>query len=239
MPEALLLIRVKNAFEGREESPSVQQLRHRINGHPHIRLVTEEMSYEDVISLYASCDVFVSLHRAEGLGLAMLEAMALGKPVIATGWSGNMTFMDHNSACLVRHRLVPVDGDIAAYRADNVDDTTIWAEPDVEHAAAWMKRLVTDPRLRERIGRSAAARYRQFSAQVECGSFVHEIARILDASRGALAPRDIAMQRPTQHVRLSRLARIRELERQLAYLTGHPAYRFFRAMKRVAFGRTR
>src|SRR5690349_8242958 len=73
-----------------------------------IRLITTPMSYADVLSLYASCDVFVSLHRAEGFGLGPFEAMRLGKPVIATAWSGNMTFMNRANSCLVRYRLVKV-----------------------------------------------------------------------------------------------------------------------------------
>ncbi len=54
------------------------------------------------------CDAYVSLHRAEGFGLGLAECMAMGKPVIATGWSGNMEFMDADSAGLVDFTLVPV-----------------------------------------------------------------------------------------------------------------------------------
>ena len=58
-----------------------------------MHVITEVLPYNDVISLYASADCFISLHRSEGLGLGMMEAMLLGKPVIATGWSGNLDFM--------------------------------------------------------------------------------------------------------------------------------------------------
>ena len=67
-----------------------------------MHVITEVLPYDDdVISLYASADCFISLHRSEGLGLGMMEAMLLGKPVIATGWSGNLDFMTADNSRLV------------------------------------------------------------------------------------------------------------------------------------------
>ncbi len=92
-----------------------------------------------VYELESACDCFVSLHRSEGFGLGIAEAMYLGKPVIATGWSGNMDFMDRGNSCPVDYRLVPIERDIGPYTKGQ-----IWAEADIEHCAWYMKRLLED-----------------------------------------------------------------------------------------------
>ena len=91
------------------------KLRDRCARDSRIRIIDEPFSYSDALAVYSSCDVFVSLHRSEGLGFGLMEAMTLGKPVIATAWSGNMAFMDHLNSCLVRYRLIPVDSTLPFY----------------------------------------------------------------------------------------------------------------------------
>jgi glycosyltransferase involved in cell wall biosynthesis len=84
--------------------------------------------------LMAAADAYVSLHRSEGTGLTISDAMALGKPVIATGWSGNMDFMTVANSFPVRYRLVELDQHVGPYRAGEV-----WADASVEHAAELMR----------------------------------------------------------------------------------------------------
>ena len=103
-------------------------------------MITERMEKPRLNSLIRLCDVFVSLHRAEGFGLVMAEAMMLGTPAVATNWSANTEFMTEESACMVGYTPVPVAG---AYQHD--DGTMVWAEPDVHQAAAYLKRLREDP----------------------------------------------------------------------------------------------
>jgi glycosyltransferase involved in cell wall biosynthesis len=234
VPLALLVINIKNSRVDGAEHEVVAALRARAGGHARVRLLTEELDYAAVMTLYASCDVYVSLHRAEGLGLGMMEAMALGKSVIATGWSGNMTFMDHASAALVRYELVPVEGTIAAYRSDRIEENTVWAEPDVTHAASWMRRLAEDPALLARMSAAAAERYRRTKSQADAGDFVDALATILEQSRGESrsAPKATDAQ-ATPHVRETRLARIQELERQLDWITSRPSYRVAQWVKRL------
>ncbi len=103
-----------------------------------------------VQALIRCCDVFVSLHRAEGFGLVMAEAMGLGKPVVATRWSGNLEFMDEQNSCLVDFGLRPVRaGEYPHVPGDE------WAEPDVDHAARFMRQLAADHALRHRLGVAA------------------------------------------------------------------------------------
>ena len=95
-----------------------------------------------------SADIVLSLHRSEGFGLVPAEAMLLGRPVVATGWSGNMTFMDDSCAALVGYRLVPARDPRGVYAVPGAT----WAEPDIAHAAEWLRRLGDDPGLRARLG---------------------------------------------------------------------------------------
>jgi glycosyltransferase involved in cell wall biosynthesis len=90
-------------------------------------------------ALYREADVLLSLHRAEGFGLPMLEAMAHGVPVIATGWSGNLEFMDPSDSCLVSYRLIPVDDASAVYGG------SVWADPDLSSAAKALRDLAAEP----------------------------------------------------------------------------------------------
>lgn len=104
-----------------------------------IYFIKETISRNDVNSLIFSTDCFVSLHRSEGFGLGLAEAMYLGKPVIGTGWSSNTDFMNANNSCLVDYLLIHVGKDQGPYKAYQS-----WANPDIEHAAAYMRRLAVD-----------------------------------------------------------------------------------------------
>jgi glycosyltransferase involved in cell wall biosynthesis len=113
---------------------------------PDIRLLEEDLAEDDMLRLVASADVVLSLHRAEGFGLLLAEAMWLGRAVIATGWSGNMDFMDSESAVLVDWRLTSVDDPQGVYEGAS------WAEPDVAQAARHLTALAHDPAARLALG---------------------------------------------------------------------------------------
>lgn len=97
-------------------------------------LIDEHFEKDDILSLIASCDSYVSLHRSEGTGLTLAEAMYARKPVIATAYGGNTDFMNINNSFLVKYRLVELEMDYGPYKKGN-----FWAEPDVNHAAQLMK----------------------------------------------------------------------------------------------------
>ena len=174
-----LVIKVNNAEAAGGKSGSLAPLREAVRRiASRVTLIETFLPHRDVIELFASCDVFVGLHRAEGLGLGLMEAMALGKPVVATGWSGNMSFMNHTNACLVGYRLVPVSGSLAAYSPEFLKEDVCWADPDIEEAAAWMKALAHDPVLRSAIGCKAAEDIGQYRADAERATFVDELRAI-------------------------------------------------------------
>jgi glycosyltransferase involved in cell wall biosynthesis len=136
-----------------------------IGGRRDIRLVAETISKPEVDALVGSCDAFVSLHRAEGYGLVIAEAMSMGIPVVATGYSGNMDFMDADCSLLVPYRLVSVDEQYPFAAPD-----AVWAEPDVEEAAALLHRLSVDARYRHELGERGRRRIMDAFSMESCAS---------------------------------------------------------------------
>lgn len=150
-----LIVKVNNSAHDAFSS-ELEKLRAFAAKNSRIILLEKSLSYPEVLSLYASCDILISLHRAEGLGLSPMEAMFLGKPVIATGWSGNMDFMNDENSCLVPSTLVPVTSNAqSGYNPAYIGGSTIWAQPDIDTAVFWMQRLAGDPQLRLSIGKRA------------------------------------------------------------------------------------
>lgn len=103
--------------------------------------------------LLSRLDVYVSLHRSEGFGMVLAESMALARPVMATAYSGNLEFMDDDSATLVRCREVTTDRSHGPYPPG-----IRWAEVDLEHAAYAMRALHEDAELRRHLGQRARQR---------------------------------------------------------------------------------
>ena len=102
-------------------------------------LINEVFSREKILGLINVCDVYVSLHRAEGFGIGMAEAMKMGKAVISTNYSGNTDFTLSDNSCLVDYKLIPLKELDYIYEKGQV-----WADADVEHAAYYMKKLFDD-----------------------------------------------------------------------------------------------
>jgi glycosyltransferase involved in cell wall biosynthesis/SAM-dependent methyltransferase len=142
-------------INGDRAGADLQRLKEAIGGRPDIVLSDGYVSGDRLAALTAACDCYVSLHRSEGFGLTIAEAMALGKPAIATGYSGNLAFMDEQSSYLVPYTLTELDRAVGPYPAG-----TVWAEPDLGVAAELMRNVVADPegaRERGEAGRVAVA----------------------------------------------------------------------------------
>jgi len=141
---------VIKTMNGQRHPDGRQALSRRTEGDPRIHFIDRVMNRNEVLGLQQACDCFLSLHRAEGFGRGIAESMLLGKPVVATDYSGNTDFMNGANSCPVNYRLVTIERDHGPYRAGQH-----WAEPDVEHAAHFMRRLVEDESFRARIGMEA------------------------------------------------------------------------------------
>ena len=150
---AALVIKVHGA-QGNEAD--LAALRSAVADLPGTILLTESFSRADIYALEAACDCFVSLHRSEGFGLAVAECMYLGKPVIATDWSGTAEYLNADNGCPVRHRLITLERNHGPYSKGQT-----WADPDTAHAAEWMRKLFADRALAERLGDAARATIEQ------------------------------------------------------------------------------
>jgi glycosyltransferase involved in cell wall biosynthesis len=115
-----------------------------------VQAIDADLSDNEIKNLVRNADVFVSLHRAEGFGRGMAEAMALGRPAVATGYSGNLDFMTPEVSRLVDYALVPVPP--GAYPHG---DGQVWAEPSPDHAADLIEALLDDPVEARALGRRA------------------------------------------------------------------------------------
>lgn len=146
-PTARLVIKTQNA----QLFPEVFQ-RLRAAAPTNVEILDAVWPYAQVKSLIASADVLLSLHRAEGFGLTMAEAMALGTPVIGTGWSGNLDFMDETCALLVPSQPTQVEDPQGIYRGQS------WADPDIAAAAKALRRLRDEPELAARLAEAGRRR---------------------------------------------------------------------------------
>lgn len=139
-----------------KQSKELEQLKQQLEGYSNIYYITDNLSRKEVESLIAVSDVLVSLHRSEGFGLPLAEAMYLGTSVIATNWSANTEFMDKESACLVDYTLIEIKKNIGPYEKGNY-----WAEADVKQAADYMKKLYHEKDYHERMCQKGKAYIRE------------------------------------------------------------------------------
>jgi glycosyltransferase involved in cell wall biosynthesis len=129
---------------------SRKQIRSVLDGYTNVYLIEETLSRDEVNSLTKCVDVVVSLHRAEGFGLVLAEAMLLGTPTVATNWSSNTEFMNENVACMVDYELITIEKDMPPFKAGNR-----WADANLDQAAGYMKKLYEDKEYYEMIWKNA------------------------------------------------------------------------------------
>jgi glycosyltransferase involved in cell wall biosynthesis len=129
-----LVIKVMN---GNPEHPVWHEMMNLMENDRRIHIINEVMPRQQVLALVDCCDVFVSLHRAEGFGRGPAEAMYLGKPVIVTNYSGNTDFTREGAAFLVDYDLVPIEKDQYV-----CPEGQVWASADEQHAAHLMRQIV-------------------------------------------------------------------------------------------------
>lgn len=160
-PDRVLLLKTYNTAMGGTAWRAVTQA---AAGLGNVRILDRRMTRQEVWGLIRLADLLLSLHRAEGYGLALAEAMALARPVVATAWSGNMDFMDDQCAMLVGHALVPAADDRGTYSLPGA----LWAEPEIGKAAEALGRLAADPALRLRLGAAGQRRVAALTPEA-CG----------------------------------------------------------------------
>lgn len=153
----------RRAFAGREHRTLLviksQELARYPKHHGRIResldelggvLIDRSMKKVELDALFHACDTYVSLHRSEGFGATIAEAMIIGKPVIATAYSGNLDFMTEENSYPVPYQLVELTENTGQY-----PEGSHWAEANVEAAARWMRHVVEHPDEAQQRGRRA------------------------------------------------------------------------------------
>ena len=158
-----------------------EALRAAIGGRPDIIAMEGYLAGRERDALMQSCDSYISLHRSEGFGLTMAEAMAFGKPTIATAYSGNMDFMTPENSFLVPWRQARVPKGCEPYPEGDV-----WAQPDLEVAASLMRLVYDNPPLAKERGRVGRAHVLDHLSGARTAAFVRGRLLEIDAQRQAL-----------------------------------------------------
>lgn len=135
--EARLILKIAHATEA-----MIGLVHFSLSGYDYT-LITDTLSRHEILVLYQQCHIYVSLHRSEGLGMTMMEAMAHGKPTIATRYGGNVDFMNDSNSILIDYDLVPVE--------DRLYTSGVWADPSIDQAAHHMRRLMLDHELYDHL----------------------------------------------------------------------------------------
>ena len=181
--------------------------------HPEVRVLDAVLPRAEKDALTASCDCYVSLHRSEGFGYTMAEAMWLGRPVIATGYSGNLDFMTAENSYLVDWAEAEVGEGAEPYPPEGC-----WADPDLDHAARLMAEVAGDPGAAAERGRRGRSDIRAGHSRAVAGRVM---ARRLDRVEGWLgsSPRARGARQP----RIADTARVAARVRRGAIEPGPPS----------------
>ncbi len=193
---ALLVLKIVN---GDKCVPDLEALRWAVADRSDIMVIDEYYDAKHLAALMNVADCYVSLHRSEGFGLTMAESMALGKPVIATAYSGNMDFMSPETAYLVSWTKGSVPPDCAPYPVG-----ATWAEPDLDEAARLLRRVFEHPDEAAEVGRRAQRAVETRHGPEQRAAFVRERFNAIEAQRAdALAAAGIPAPAPRTLIELA------------------------------------
>ncbi|MBB5360817.1 glycosyltransferase involved in cell wall biosynthesis [Rhodanobacter sp. ANJX3] len=173
-----LLIKSSN---GHRHAPQLIQLLAAASVDRRIIIRDDMLERAHLQALHRCVDVYVSLHRSEGFGLGIAEAMCMGKPVVATAYSGNMEFMTPANSCLVNYRMIPVGASDYPHAKGQQ-----WADPDPGHAAHHFRSLHYDRALAKRLGAQASIDIARDFSIAACMRVLSERLRFVGASRDVI-----------------------------------------------------
>ncbi|MDJ0743975.1 MAG: glycosyltransferase family 4 protein [Xenococcaceae cyanobacterium MO_167.B27] len=128
------------------EGKSYQRLMDLVGDNPNIIVINEYLTHPEALGLMNCCDCYVSLHRSEGFGYTLAEAMLLNKPVISTNYSGTTDFINYETGFPVNYQLISLKPDEYPFAEGQK-----WADPDLNHAAWLMNKIVNNPQETKKI----------------------------------------------------------------------------------------
>jgi glycosyltransferase involved in cell wall biosynthesis len=192
--QAVLVLKFTNAEYDRD---AVRRL-HEESAGLNVVLLDGYMDRAELWALLKGADCYLSPHRSEGFGLTILEAMRLGKPVIATAYSGNMDFMTPDNSFPLGYRLVTLERDYGPYMRG-----ASWADPDLDEAAHLMRLVVEHPELARARGERAERQIAQERDPAVTGAIVRQrLSEIRSADR-ADSSRDADLADPPRDADLA------------------------------------
>jgi hypothetical protein len=144
-----------------------------ISAHPNICLVDEHWSRADVLGLIACSDLYASLHRSEGFGLTIAEAMLLDIPVLVTAWSGNMDFCTKENSFLVNYQPIKVNSSHPEFREF---ENATWADADIEQTTQLLTKIYRD---RELLLQKKACCARQMRNCIDANKYKHALQQLI------------------------------------------------------------
>ena len=153
---AVLLLKTSNAKQHPQNAMRLRSVVRNLSlDQGRIVIIDDSLSQSDMSGLYQTCDVYISLHRGEGFGIGMAEAMACGKPVIATDYSANTEFCTDETSIPVPCRMTsPSKAEIDNPAYSHVAS---WAEPDIDFAASALAKCYKNRSFAKEIGSTGAA----------------------------------------------------------------------------------
>jgi glycosyltransferase involved in cell wall biosynthesis len=155
-------------LNGVSSTSDIEKLLIEIRLDSRIRVISQTLNRPDVDQLFREAHVFVSLHRAEGFGLPLMEAQGHGLATIATAWSGNLDFTTPETSILIPYQLVTMQDEGGVY------GTVTWADPDIDAAAQAMRAFYEDPR---ELARVAIAGWEVCQPKVQLAHFAEAISQ--------------------------------------------------------------
>jgi glycosyltransferase involved in cell wall biosynthesis len=156
---------VIKTFPPRRPEPLWELLKAAAATDQRITIIEADLERPSILALLACCDVYVSLHRSEGLGIGLAEALQLGLDVIATDYGGNTDFCTGPLAHPIPYHLIPVQPGEYPYHQGMV-----WAEPDLDAAVAVMRQVAMKRRLSPITDQATVDSYRQRFSAAEAGA---------------------------------------------------------------------
>ena len=168
--DAMLVLKQANGKSARVDEAAA--------GAPNVRVIDADFDDREIASFHQVLDCFVSPHRSEGFGFNLAESMSLGKPVIATAYSGNVDYMDERNSYPLDYRLVPIRETAGPYARG-----AVWADPDVDHLRSLLRRVYDNAEERVRRGSEAAACIREQFSSAEAARRMEERLRAVGLER--------------------------------------------------------
>lgn len=180
------------------------QLIKKIGDFTTIKIVEKIFDKNSLDTIINNCDCYVSLHRSEGFGLTMAEAMFLNKPVIATGYSGNTEFMDFQNSFLVNYNKTTAGENLINY-----DKKTIWSDPDVNHASQLMQYVVNNKKQTSEIAIKGCLTIHDNFSLKSIGNLIKDRVDFILVNRiGSNAGKEINIEQKVENERLREELRI-------------------------------